>query len=119
MDLLARLESDLRSEESYFRGQLLREDLARLKRLEELARSAPDANAFKNEGRMLGWTQGDARTWELRATLDPLLGAFYATATGGGGVEADNHLLAAWRAFDTQRMEHLVGCLSRVPRPRD
>jgi hypothetical protein len=119
MDLLARLEADLRSEESYFRAQLLREDVARLERLQELAAAAPNVNAFKKEGLMIGWTPGDTRSWELKATLDPLLEAFYATATRGAGADAEGRLLTAWRAFDAQRMEWLVGCLSRVPRPRE
>jgi hypothetical protein len=119
MDLLARLEADLRSEESYFRAQLLREDVARLKRLLELAATAPNIDVFKKEGLMIGWTPGDTRSWELKATLDPLLEAFYATAAGGVGADADDRLLAAWQAFDAQRMERLVGCLSRVPRPRE
>jgi hypothetical protein len=119
MDLRARLEGDLRDEESYFRAQLLREDLARLERLQELAATEPDLAAFKKAGLMIGWTPGDTRTWELRATLDPLLEAFYASATGGGSADADGRLLAAWEAFDAERMERLVGCLSRVPRPRD
>jgi hypothetical protein len=118
MDLLARLESDLRNEEGYFRAQLLREDVARLRRLKELAATAPNIDAFKKEGRMIGWTPGDARSWELGETLDPLLEVFYATATCSSGEDADARLLTAWQAFDRQRMERLVGCLSRVPQPR-
>ncbi len=119
MDLRARLERDLRSEESYFRAQLLREDVARLEHLQELSATAPDVEAFKKAGLMIGWTPGDTRTWELRSALDPLLEAFYASAAHGGGADADRRLLAAWEAFDAQRMERLLGCLSRVPRPRD
>ena len=119
MDLLARLESNLRNEGGYFRAQLLREDLARLRRLEELAAAAPNIEAFKKQGLMIGWTPGDTRSWELRQTLVPLLEAFYAATTASGGEDADGCLLAAWQAFDNQRMERLVGCLSRVARPRD
>ena len=118
MDLLARLEGELRAEESYFRSQLLREDMARLERLQELARTAPDAEAFEKEGRMLAWTPDSMRNWELKEALDPFLQAFYAAATTGGGSDADDRVLAAWRALDAQRMDRLVGCLSRVPRPR-
>jgi len=118
MDLLARLESDLRTEESAFRAQLLCEDVARLRRLQQLVAAAPDLAAFKKGGLAIGWTPGDARSWELRDTLDPLLEAFYAAATSEGA-EADGRLLAAWEAFHGQRMERLVGCLARVPRPRD
>lgn len=118
MELLARLESALRTEESYFRAQLLREDVARLKRLAELAATAPNLEAFKREGLMIGWTPGDTRSWELKAMLDLLLNAYYATAIcGGSAATEEDRLLAAWQAFDAQRMQRLVGCLARVPRP--
>lgn len=116
MQLVARLENELLTEESYFRCQLLREDLARLKRLQELACSAPNVQAFEKEGRMLAWTPDSLRNWELKEALDPFLQAFYAAATIGGS-NAEDRLLAAWRALDARRLERLVGCLSRVPRP--
>ena len=118
MDLLARLESEMRKEESYFRAQLLREDLARLERLKDLAARLPGVEAFKKEGLTIGWTPGDTRSWELKSTLDPFLEAFYAAATRGSGADTDGRLLGAWRAFDAQRMDRLVGCLARVPRPQ-
>ena len=60
----------------------------------------------------IGWTQGDARTHELREPLERLLDAFYA---GNEELVAD-----AWQALHRARMEKLVGCLSTpVPRPAD
>ncbi len=112
MQLIADLERLLATEESMFRAQLLREDIARLRKLEALARSAPDVEAFKNAGMRLGWTQGDARTHELREPLESLLAAVYEREEGA--------VTAAWNEFHRARMERLLGCLSTpVPRPVD
>lgn len=112
MRLIADLENLLKEEQSLFRGQLLREDIARLRKLQELAKTAPDIAAFRKSGMRIGWTQGDARTHELREPLERLLDAFYA-----GNEELVAH---AWQALHRARMEKLVGCLSTpVPRPSD
>jgi hypothetical protein len=112
MELIGRLESLLGKEESLFRAQLLREDIARLKKLEELARKTPGAEAFRNAGKRLGWTQGDARTHELREPLERLLDAVYASR--------EEEILPAWEALHRARMERLVGCLATpVPKPVD
>jgi hypothetical protein len=112
MELIGRLEALLQSEASLFRAQLLREDIARLKKLEALAKSAPDAEAFRKAGMRIGWTQGDARTHELREPLVRLLDAVYAAR--------EEEIAAAWEALHRARMEKLVGCLSTpVPKPVD
>lgn len=104
-------------EESLFRAQLLREDVARLRKLQELAKTAKDADAFIKSGMRIGWTQGDARTHELREPLERLLEAVY---------EFERHssrealIAEAWDALHRARMERLVGCLSTpVPKPVD
>ena len=117
MDIFDRLGRALSVEESYFRTQLLREDVARLERLRELAGKAAGENAFLRDGLFIDWTPAGLRNGELQATLEPLLGAFFAAARGAPGAEADANLLRAWHAFDAQRMDLLVGCLARVPRP--
>ena len=112
MQLIARLEALVGKEESLFRAQLLREDIARLRKLQELAKSAPDAEAFKKAGMRIGWTQGDARTHEIREPLIRLLDAVYASR--------EEEIVLAWEALHRARMEKLVGCLSTpVPRPVD
>jgi hypothetical protein len=112
MELIGRLEVLLRNEESLFRAQLLREDIARLNKLEALAKSAADAEAFRKAGLRIGWTQGDARTHEIREPLVRLLDAVYASR--------DEEIVAAWEALHRARMEKLVGCLSTpVPKPVD
>ena len=110
MRIVAELEQALAGEESLFRAQLLREDIARLRKLEALTQSAPDATAFKKAGMRLGWTQGDARTAELAEPLARLLDAVYA------GDEA--RITPAWNELHRMRMERLLGCLSTpVPKP--
>lgn len=108
MQLIADLEGRLAAESSMFQAQLLREDLARLRKLEALA--ASDADAFVKAGLHLGWTQGDARTGEIREPLEAFLRAVHA---------GDEALVArTWEALHRARMERLLGCLSTpVPRP--
>lgn len=112
MRLITQLESLAAEEKSLFRAQLLREDVARLRKLQALAESAPDLEAFKRAGMRIGWTQGDARTHELAEPLARLLEAVYASR--------EEQLLPAWEALHRARMERLVGCLSTpVPKPAD
>jgi len=116
-DTLLRIAS---GEESPFRAQLLREDVERLRKLQPLARSAPDLATFKKAGMRVGWTQGDLRTHELRAPLEALLEAVYAYETGNAAADAEDRIEAAWRELHRARMERLLGCLSTpVPKPVD
>ncbi len=95
-----------------FRAQLLREDIARLHKLESLLQTAPNFEAFKHAGMRLGWTQGDARTHELREPLEALLGALFQREEAA--------ITVAWNDLYRTRMERLLGCLSTpVPRPVD
>ena len=111
MHLLTELEQRLEAEESVFRAQLLREDIARLRRLEAMAREHPDPESFAKAGLYIGWTQGDFRTHEIKAPLEALLAAFHAYETGGRSDDLDRDLRAAWADFDQARMEKLLGCL--------
>ena len=120
MHLIEELERRIAEEQSLFRAQLLREDLARLSKLRELARSAADAATYGKNAFLLGWTPGNLRTHELRAPLDVLLGAVYAYETGTTGDEQEARIVAAWHELHRVRMERLVGCLSTpVPKPTD
>ena len=111
MHLLAELEQRLEAEESVFRAQLLREDIARLHKLEALAREHADPEGFAKAGLYIGWTQGDFRTHEIKEPLEVLLAAFHTYETGGQSDELDRALRTAWAAFDRARMEKLLGCL--------
>jgi hypothetical protein len=115
MRLIDELTQRLACESSVFRAQLLREDVARLQRLDALARSTPDAHAYRNAARRLGWTAQDARTHELGEPLDRLIDA---VRDGARGDDADARIRAAWIVLWDVRLERLVGCLSSpVPKP--
>ncbi len=112
MRLIVDLERQLAGEESLFRAQLLREDLARLRRLEDLRRSAADEAAFVTAGSRVGWTPGEARTAELRGPLEAFLRAAFAGD--------EERMAPAWQELHRLRLERLLGCLSTpVPRPED
>jgi len=112
MRLLEELARLAAQESSLFQAQLLKEDIARLGKLAALAQSAPDLAAFRQAGMRLGWTQGDARTHELREPLEELLEAIYR--------KDEARITPAWNALHRARMERLVGCLSTpTPKPVD
>lgn len=115
MHLIDELEAQAGREESYFRAYLLREDVSRLRRLLELATTLPTYEAFRIDGLAVGWTPGDMRTHELKPALEPLLALFYRSVRGEA--VPDGAIGVAWHAFERLRMDRLVGCLSRVPRP--
>lgn len=118
MRLIEELERRLNREESLFRAQLLREDLARLGRLREIARGLADAAAYRSAALRLGWTQGDARTRELGAPLDQLIEAVRVYETGVVSGEQEARIVEAWTELHQVRMERLVGCLATpLPRP--
>jgi hypothetical protein len=118
MRLAEELEQQLAAESGMFRAQLLREDLARLRDLCELACSSPDRAAYGAAARRLGWTQGDARAAELAHVLRPLFEAVYDYEHGEEGEAIEGRIVDAWAALTRERLERLVGCLSTpVPRP--
>lgn len=119
-----RLEQELRrilaEEGSPFRAQLLREDLGRLERLRQLARSSGGLGAFREQGSRVGWTQGDTRTAELAPALRPFLDALYEYESGERQQGLEERLLDRWVDLNHLRMQRLVGCLSNpVPKPED
>ncbi len=117
MRLVDELKQQLGAEESPFRAQLLREDLARIERLVQLARSTADVDAYREAGRRLGWTQGDSRTAEIAAALDPFLDAVFDHASQRPDALLEERVRGAWIELYRMRLERLTGCLStRVPR---
>ncbi len=118
MRLIVELESRIAGEESLFRAQLLREDVARLRKLRELAVAAADRETLEVAARRLGWTQGEQRTHELHAALGPLFDAVFAFEHGDTGEASEQRIHDAWVALTRERVERLVGCLSTpVPKP--
>lgn len=119
MHLIDELERRIAGEPGLFRAQLMREDIARLRKLEALARSMPEAEPYRHAGRKLGWTTLDARTSELGGALEELLDAVR-EATRSPSEAADARTVEAWRALAQLRMERLVGCLATpLPKPTE
>jgi hypothetical protein len=120
MRLIEELERGLGEEQGLFRAQLLREDIARLNKLRELVQTGADLPTCKQASLRLGWTQGDARTHELRAPLEALTQAVYAYETESADSQRETRVIEAWTDLHRVRMERLVGCLSTpVPKPVD
>ncbi len=118
MQLLEALENAVEREESIFRAQLMREDIGRLRRLQELAEKAATREEFVKAGLYIGWTLDDLRTHEFKGELEPLLDAVYLRCRGEGDAgDLDRRIDEAWRVFDAKRLERLVGCLTRIPKP--
>lgn len=123
MHLREVVEGRLASEQSYFRQYLIREDLARLDKLMAMAPVHDDPAGFVAAGMKLGWTPEDRRTHELKPALEPLLLAIHRRLRLSPGSDEAETLEAQisrhWDAFEQLRMDRLVGCLARVPRPDD
>ena len=120
MRLADELEHLAATEPSPFRAQLLREDVARLRKLAELARTSPDADTYRRAAWRLGWTAQDARTGELREPLEALLAAVLDAQDGASHDAGEARVRAAWLELTRIRMERLTGCLSTpVPKPVD
>jgi hypothetical protein len=118
MQLLESLQTAVEREESVFRAQLMREDIGRLQRLKALAEKADSHDEFLKGGLYIGWTPDDLRTHEFKDELELLLDAVYLRCRGEGDAgELDRRIDEAWRVFDAKRLERLVGCLTRVPKP--
>ena len=125
MRLIRELERKLETEQSYFQAHLLREDVARLARMRDLARDVADAVTFRKAALRLGWTAGDLRTHEIREPLEMLADAIYSYVTTAGAADegtSDGGLEArigqAWLILHRVCMERLMGCLSTpVPKP--
>lgn len=116
MHLIDELENLIAAQPGLFRAQLMREDIARLQKLEALARSVAESDAYRRAGRKLGWTPLDARTSELGSELDELLDAVREATMSPSGA-ADARTVEAWRALARLRTERLVGCLG-APLPK-
>ena len=117
MRLIEELRRKRDAEQSVFQTQLLREDIARLARMCELAKRSADAAAFTNATLALGWTAGDLRTHELREPLNALAEVVYAYETGTQDAEQEARIEQAWGSLHRMRMERLMGCLS-TPAPK-
>jgi hypothetical protein len=124
MRLLDDLAARLSNEESYFRQHLIKEDISRLERLVAACPPGTDAASLIATGLKLGWTPDDMRTHELRPALEPLILAMHGRLVSAAANDAtaigamDDRIAALWEDFERLRMDRLVGCLARVPRPQ-
>ncbi|HRK18524.1 MAG TPA: hypothetical protein PK970_06180 [Hyphomicrobiaceae bacterium] len=114
MRLIESLKARQGSEDSYFRSYLLKEDIARLERVIALARTSADHASFQKGAYFQGWSADDMRTGELLPALTPFLDSVWNFVHGTG---SDEEVATAWAALDELRMQRLLGCLSRVPKP--
>ena len=108
MQIRKELQAQLEREDSMFRAQLMREDVARLDKLLALADDSQDLAAFKKAGTYIGWTQNDMMTHVMAEPLSDLLEAIYAWRKDEGDETAIN---AAWLNFCRERNEKLIKCL--------
>jgi hypothetical protein len=111
LQILDELRFHLEHEQSIFRAQLMREDIARLEKLAALADQSEDIAAFKKSGTYIGWTQNDMMTHQVAEPLGDLLEAIFAYYTEGAGEALDQSVRTAWFEFCKMRNEKLIKCL--------
>lgn len=111
MRLVAELTRICEQEQSPFRAQLLREDIARLTRLQVLAAEHDTLEAFVEAGLYIGWTRDDMRTHELKEPLQALLRDIYRSRRSQGDPAAEEAVVQSWIRFNRARMSRLIHCL--------
>jgi hypothetical protein len=112
MQLIDDMRAEAAQTQSMFAAQLLKEDILRLEKLEQLARVERDPERFGKAAMLLGWTQGDLRTFELNPELTSFLAAVFDHQSPQPTI-TDSQIAKAWAALNKRRMDLLVGCLSR------
>ncbi|NNF80989.1 MAG: hypothetical protein HKN05_23450 [Rhizobiales bacterium] len=110
MTLSEELKTVMARTQSVVQKQLLLEDIARIERLEDLAKACPSYEEFEHQGLFIGWTQGDFRTPELHPVLKPLLKTLH-QAMHSPSDGAEEEVRTCWITFNQERSKRLVGCL--------
>lgn len=108
MFLIEHLKEKLETQESMFEQQLIREDISRLEKLNNLIDTAANLEEFRKAGMVIGWTKGDLRTFEMKEPLTEFLRCFYAFQTNG---EEKDGLVSYWQEFNALRRKILLHCL--------
>ena len=121
MRLIETLEQTIRSEDSPFRAQLLREDVQRIGALRDAAGTAPDENHLVEHALQLNWTASSERTQELAEPIGSLSRAVFQLVRHEAPDDAmQTQVERAWLELHQLRLERMVGCLSTpLPRPVD
>lgn len=121
MRLIDTLEQTIRTEDSPFRAQLLREDVQRIGTLREAARTARDANHLIEQALQLNWTASAERTQELAEQISTLSRAVFELERHEAPDDAmQTTVERTWLELHRLRLERMVGCLSTpLPRPVD
>ncbi|MCF6220875.1 MAG: hypothetical protein L3J65_07160 [Robiginitomaculum sp.] len=111
MKLITYLESVISRNEGIVQTQLAREDLARVEKLRELAKTHDTYAALEKDGLYIGWTKGDFRTHELSDPIKALMRAVYNLEKTGDVAKYNDRIMDIWAAFHTLRLKTLVHCL--------
>lgn len=111
MQLLEQMEDIAANSDSMFRRALAKEDAARLRKLCELAETAPSLEAYMKDGLYIGWTRDDMRSWELKDQLEPLMKAIFTLVREPDTEGIEEAINSAWPPFNQHRMKILVHCL--------
>jgi hypothetical protein len=109
--LIAYLNGVITCNAGYVAVQLAKEDLARVKKLRELAQTSDDLKSMQKAGLYIGWTKGDFRTHELKEPLNALMKAIHEYEHGQTGDPQNEIIMDIWTAFHTLRLKTLVHCL--------
>ncbi|KAF0107092.1 MAG: hypothetical protein FD163_2332 [Hyphomonadaceae bacterium] len=111
MELFRFLEESATKSESYFQRFLAKEDLARVKKLLEMAKTAENITNFLKDGIFIGWTKDDLRTHELKPAIEPLLVKIFEFVKSEPSQEIDAQIMQLWHEFHELRLKTLLHCL--------
>ena len=111
MQLIQTLNNIINGDAGYVQTQLAKEDLKRLEKLQELAKSCENEAEMQKQGLYIGWTNGDIRTHELAVPLKQLIKAIYAYENGEKTAELDDKITNIWVNFHQLRLKVLIHCL--------
>lgn len=111
MELIRFLEEAAGNSASYFQQFLAKEDLARVEKLVEMARTSENCPSFLKDGIFIGWTKDDLHTHELKPALEPLLAKIFEYENGCNSSASEAQIMQLWHEFHALRLKTLLHCL--------
>lgn len=120
MRLIDTLHAAIAQDDSPFRSQLLREDIARITGLCAEASQVDSSEALGRIAMQANWTASQARTDELGAEIRALSDAVFELVSAGNDASDALELAVerCWLALHHLRLERMLGCLSTpLPKP--